>query len=412
MKPISFASFIAEQSGHLEHVEDELLNGGVAGARKAINTLRTVRDTLAGNTKTPINASVKFDGAPAIVAGTDPTDGMFFVAKKGIFNKNPRVYKTPSEIDADTSGDLNTKLKLALKHLPKAGIRGIVQGDFMFSSADLKVRDIDGVEYVTFQPNTIVYAVPTGTPLAKTIQAAKIGIVWHTKFEGSSLGSLQATFATDVTAGMNRVREVWAIDATYRDMSGQATFTADETKSVTASLAAAGKLFQSLPAAVLNDISADDVLLLTIKTALNSLVRSSKTMSPTSRATFVRSFVHQKATSDVESKKTPAGKQGSISKWAPALAYFKRHSIVNVAAMFEMMDRIVEAKVAVIAKMNQASAFKTYLRLSDGGIRATTPEGFVVVDRLSQTAVKLVDRLEFSRANFSPDVIKGFDARR
>ena len=111
-----FSSYLAEEKNvHMEHIEDSILNDGVNGARQAINYLRSLRDMLAGNTARSVKVTVKWDGAPAIFAGQDPSDGKFFVAKKGVFNKNPKVYKTNADIDADTDGDLNTKLKEALK---------------------------------------------------------------------------------------------------------------------------------------------------------------------------------------------------------------------------------------------------------------------------------------------------------
>ena len=67
---------------HLEHLEDEIINNGVDGGRAAINFLRSLRDMLAGNSRSSINMTVKWDGAPAIFAGKDPEDGKFFVAKK------------------------------------------------------------------------------------------------------------------------------------------------------------------------------------------------------------------------------------------------------------------------------------------------------------------------------------------
>ena len=140
----------------MEHVEDLVFNEGVNGTRKAINFLRSLRDMLAGNSKTSITSTVKWDGAPAIFAGVDPRDGKFFVAKKGVFNKEPKVYKTAAEVDADTSGDLAAKLKVALKEFSKLGIKsGVYQGDLMFTD-DKKTEVIDGEKYITFHPNTIV----------------------------------------------------------------------------------------------------------------------------------------------------------------------------------------------------------------------------------------------------------------
>ena len=153
-----FTNFITEQKNtHMTHIEDKVLYGGVKGTREAINALRNVRDMLAGKSSSKL--STKWDGAPAIFCGEDPRDGEFFVAKKGIFAKNPKVYKTNADIDADTSGDLADKLKLALKHLKPLGIKQVIQGDFLFTKQDLSKEKIDGKQYLTFHPNTIIYAV-------------------------------------------------------------------------------------------------------------------------------------------------------------------------------------------------------------------------------------------------------------
>jgi hypothetical protein len=182
----NFRTHITEQKNtHMTHIEDKVIYGGVKGTRQAILALRELRDMLRGVHDG--NVSVKWDGAPAIFAGTDPRDGKFFVAKKGIFNKNPKVYKSSADVDADTSGDLAAKLKLALKHLPALGIKGVVQGDFLFGPGDIKTKKIKGSSYVTFHPNTIVYALPSESAGAKAVKSAKIGIVWHTTYTGNSI---------------------------------------------------------------------------------------------------------------------------------------------------------------------------------------------------------------------------------
>ena len=166
---LKLKEFITEEKNtHMEHVEDMVFNEGVNGARKAILFLRDLRDMLAGSSTSKVTATVKWDGAPAVFAGVDPRDGKFFVAKKGVFNKSPKVYKTPAEIDADTSGDLAAKLKVALAEFKKLGItEGVYQGDLMFTKNDLKKENIDGQDYITFHPNTIVYAVPYDSALGR-----------------------------------------------------------------------------------------------------------------------------------------------------------------------------------------------------------------------------------------------------
>jgi hypothetical protein len=191
----SFKNQLSEAAGkntHMIHIEDLIIDGGVKGARQAIIALRSLRDMLSGNTKAAVDVTVKWDGAPAVFAGEDPRDGQFFVAKKGIFNADPKVYKSHADIDADTSGDLSKKLKMAYDYLKPLGIKGVIQGDFMFDKSDLKKENINGVSHIVFHPNTIAYAVPTGSALAKTIGSAKIGIVWHTTYSGATFETMRA----------------------------------------------------------------------------------------------------------------------------------------------------------------------------------------------------------------------------
>ena len=267
-------TYLTEQKNtHMYHIEELVFNEGVDGARKAINFLRDLRDMLSGNANSKISATVKWDGAPAIFVGVDPTDRKFFVAKKGVFNKNPKVYKTNAEIDADTTGDLAAKLKVALAEFSKLGITsGVYQGDLMFTN-DKKREKIDGVDYVTFHPNTIVYAVPVNTPLGQTIQKAKIGVVWHTAYTGRSFETMRAQFGTNIVRKFRANPNVWMDDANYKDYSGTATFTKRETDALTALLSNAGTIFRGINAKTLNAIKDNDELNQLFNTFNNKKVR-------------------------------------------------------------------------------------------------------------------------------------------
>ena len=192
---MKFTDILTEDKGgknlHLEHLEDEIINYGVNGGRAAINFLQSLRDMLAGSARSSVNMTVKWDGAPAIFAGIDPEDGKFFVAKKSVFNVNPKLYKTNAEIDADVSGALVSKFKIALAEFSKLGIKGVLQGDLMFTD-DVSTDTIEGTKYYTFQPNTIVYAVPVDSKLGSIIKKAKIGIVWHTTYSGKTLQDMKS----------------------------------------------------------------------------------------------------------------------------------------------------------------------------------------------------------------------------
>tara|TARA_A100001035_G_scaffold278922_1_gene278915 strand:- start:512 stop:1738 length:1227 start_codon:yes stop_codon:yes gene_type:complete len=403
-----FSTFLAEaKNTHMEHIEDNILNGGVNGARESMNFLRSVRDMLAGTSKSSVNISVKWDGAPAIFCGTDPSDGKFFVAKKGIFNKNPKVYKTPEEVREDTSGDLSNKLIKALELLPGLGIKGVIQGDFLFSKRDLKAQNIEGVKYLTFHPNTIVYAVPYG-PLSAEISRAEIGIVWHTRYKGKSFDTMQAEFGKNIANTLKKIPSVWSVDAEYQDTSGSATMTEKETAKVTKMLSDAGTIFQKLDASSLNGISDNEELLMRMKTFLNKKVRAGK------RVTNVRktvddmiTYFHDYYKIESDKRKSAKGKAGVTERKKEVMKYFSNTNRRNLENILNLMNAFVDIKMVLIKQMNKTAKLKTFLSTADG-FEVTDQEGYVAIDKIGKNAVKLVDRMEFSRANFSDKVIKGW----
>jgi hypothetical protein len=398
-----------EQNVHMEHVEDLVFNEGVDGTRKAINFLRDLRDMLAGNSSSKVTATVKWDGAPAIFAGVDPTDGKFFVAKKGVFNKNPKVYKTSAEVDADTQGDLATKLKIALTEFKKLGIKkGVYQGDLMFTKADLKTETIDGEKYTTFHPNTIVYAVPYSSELAAKVRTAKIGVVWHTTYTGNSFETMTASFGKPIASQLTHTPSVWMDDANYKDYSGTATFTASETKAVTDMLSKAGTLFNQIKADTINDISKDSDLLILVKTYNNTKVRAGERIqNPKQHVQGLFHWIYERFQKDIESKKTEKGKSAQEEKRKKIMAYFANHEQEQIAKVFELSNLIADIKLPIIAKMNQAGHISTFVKTKNG-FKVTGVEGFVAIDHLKGGAVKIVDRMEFSSNNFNPEIIKGW----
>lgn len=401
-----FAEFITEQKNtHMPHIEDRVLYRGVNGTRQAINALRSLRDMLAGSHSGQV--SVKWDGAPAIFAGIDPRDGQFFVAKKGIFNKNPKVYKTPAEVDADTSGDLASKLKQALKYLPELGIKGVVQGDFLFSKHDLSTEKIDGQKYLTFHPNTIVYAVPANTAAAKQIKQAQIGVVWHTTYRGSSFESMSASYGVDVSK-FRVSKNVWSQDAMLRDLTN-ATMSAADTKAVTVHLSNAGKLFNKVSSGTLQTLEANRELAQTIEQFNNTFVRKGEVVTNTTRHVnnLIR-WITNKHKKEINALKTPQGRARRQSKLDEVLSFFSPQNKVSLKHIFDLQKELVLAKLKLINTLNRLQTIDTFVKTKNG-FKVTGAEGFVAIDKIGGDAVKIVDRMEFSYNNFSPDILKGWD---
>jgi hypothetical protein len=414
-----FKNYIAEEvltedkNLHMTHLEDAVLDGGVVGTRNVINYLRALRDMLGGNTKAPVNVSVKWDGAPAIFAGKDPSDGKFFIAKKGVFNKNPKIYKTEAEIDNDISGDLASKFKVALKEFSKLGIEGVVQGDFLYTNDDLQTTAIDGESYITFHPNTIVYAVPTKSKLAKTISGSSIGVVFHTTYRGDSFETMSASFGKEIVPSLKKVKSVWAVDAVFEDKSGNATFTAAETKALNSILTKVGTLFRTIKKETLNGLSKanNEELNTRVNVYVNQKVRAGERIgNPKQFVAGLTKYINDYYGKEADKKKTQRGKDTQTAKRDSALAYFANNNKKEIERLFEMYNLLVDAKLMVISKLNHVDGLQTFLK-TNKGFEVTGQEGFVAIDHMGKNSLKLVDRLQFSKANFSTEYIKGWEKK-
>lgn len=394
-----------------EHIEDEILNFGVPGGRAAINFIRSLRDMFAGQSKGKVNISVKWDGAPAIFAGTDPEDGKFFVGTKGVFAKNPKLVKSKSDLDKHGySGGLREKLQIALANLPAIGIKGVLQGDMMFTQSDLEKTAIGDEDYLTFQPNTIVYAVPAKSQFAKTIKSAKMGVVWHTTYSGGKiLADMKASFGASVS-GLKRTKNVWFEDASYRDVSGTMLFTQKETAAITRHLSRAGKVFQKINSRSLQSfldvqktLEGGSAAGASFKTYNNTLVRAGEKVKDSRTHTrgyskYFEEWWKAKQIGSVKQEKTKKQKEKLMKEY---LRVF-RQTESTVRQVVEFQSHILDAKNLIVNKLDTGARrlAKTFIKTKTG-YKVTPDEGYVVVDRLKGNAVKLVDRLTFSHNNFT-----------
>ena len=389
----------------MTHIEDKVIYGGVTGTRQAILALRELRDMLKGVHDGSV--SVKWDGAPAIFAGIDPSDGNFFVAKKGIFNKNPKVYKSAADVDTDTSGDLAAKLKLALKYLPELGITGVVQGDFLYGPGDLKTQKIKGESYVTFHPNTIVYAVPTKSDAAKAIKSAKIGIVWHTTYKGNTFESMRASYGVDVSK-FKKSKNVWSQDAMLRDLT-RVTMSKKDTEIVNEYLSKAGFLFNKIAGSTLRQLETNDELPRLIEQFNNKYVRKGEVIGDSGRhVSMLIRWIRLKYAKEIAKRKSERGKASQQQKLDKILSFFSEENKTSLKYMFDLQKVIVLAKLKLINTLNKLSNVSTFVKTRNG-YKVTGEEGYVAIDKIGGDAVKIVDRMEFSYNNFSPDILKGWD---
>lgn len=404
---INFSEFLSESKGgknlHLEHIEEEILNFGIDGGRSSIEFLRSLRNMLSGESKTSVNMTVKWDGAPAIFAGIDPSDGKFFVAKKSVFNATPLLYKSVSQITSDTklSDSLKSKFSVAYKEFSKLGIKGVIQGDLMFTD-DVSEKTIDGESYLTFQQNTLMYAVQKDSDLGKQISRAKIGVVWHTTYSGSDLSSMKASFGVNIS-GLNKPSSVWMDDATYKDVSGSAKFSKKETVEITKILSSVGRDFRKIKSAEIKSFLKlqENMKGGTFKTYLNTFIKngenfSIKNVSKLKYSMYVKNYYDDKVISKLKSQK---GKDKRIKERDDIVKSLISYDSM-VVNLIKFMQGIVDAKMIIIKKLNSIKQLTSIFVKTSNGYEVSNPEGYVAIDK-SGNAVKLVDRMEFSFNNFT-----------
>jgi hypothetical protein len=406
----SFKGFVTkEKNTHLEHVEDQIIDKGSKGGQNAINFLKSIRDMLAGSSGRKVNMSVKWDGAPAIICGINPENGKFFVGTKSVFNVNPKINYTSGDIRRNHSGPLADKLSVALRELQKLNITGILQGDFLFTKSDLKTDTIDGESMITFTPNTITYAVPVNSSIGRRITRARMGIVFHTSYSGRTMKDLKAGFGT--VSGRSGIASVFLADAAYKDVSGSAKLTSSELSQFNARLRMAeGSLLKAGP--ILDEMSKSTSDQLSVafrlKTFFNYYIKNTQgnMAKVKTLVDMFREYYVSLLNAEIDARKTDSGKQKYKDLLQTNLRYIDRN---KQSLYFAIASHVTlqNAKNFLINKLSEIQSIGHFLR-TPNGYRVTAPEGFVAVDR-GAGAVKLVDRLEFSRANFTAekDWVKG-----
>ena len=384
---------------HLEHLEDLLFNRGYAGAEEALNYIDSLRHMLAEGTGTTTQLTVKWDGSPALICGIDPADGKFFVGTKAVFAKgNPRRVKRAQDVEEfyPDQPELQEILLTALKYLPKLSIGGVVQGDLMFIPGRVTTVNVNGEDCYVFTPNTITYAVPVNSQLGQRIAQAKMGIIFHTTYTGDSIDTMTANFGVNV-ASFNQTKDVWFDDATYKDYTGIASLTPSENAKIEKYLAATAKTMQKIGQQRFDIVLADKEFNRMIKPFVNQQIRQGAQITEPTR--FLQDFMKYYETEMMKGVADPTSRvaQNRLAKIQAKEQWIADNSN-NLVGVLATYKRVIELKHMLLHKLSQVEGIGTFQKTNDG-YKVTAPEGFVAIGH-DGGAIKLVDRLTFSRTNF------------
>jgi len=407
---------------HLEHLDDEIWNKGYVGAEEAISYIEGATNLLYGTTDQRYFATKKWDGSPALLMGTDPETGQFVMGDKGIFSKTKenKIYKAsdvdrvkPDKVGAggekvDYSG-LREKLKIAFNFLKDLNYGDkILQGDLLWTAGDgaSGFKNIDGQNYFTFKPNLLTYAVPADTPLAQRMSKAKVGIVFHTTYEGGpTLQDMQAHFGADVE-NLGTSPNVWYRDAAIKDVSGSVTLTKQDTYELRYAVQELRSFLRGIGQETFNwletSLGGHNVRDL-IKIDINKMVRGGQFEQPGGYVKAFMSRLEERLNADIEKLKTVKGQERKAAEKEAALKYIQQHEeeIENVYFLFLGIQRVKDRLQKHFSLIRQID---TFIARPDGSYDVKPEEGVVIVDHLGKggkEAVKIVDRLDFSRENFA-----------
>ena len=384
---------------HLEHIEDLVITNGFEGGKSVVEYFKGLLVTLQGTSSEAVAVSVKWDGAPAVVCGTNPDNGKFFVGTKSVFAQNAKINYTKKDIARNHgTDDLGQKLLKCLVHLQKLNIQEVIQGDLLFTDNDITRKNIKGKPHITFTPNTITYAVEEQSELGKQIDAAKLGIISHTTYTGDTLADMTASGGANVES-LSKNPDVFFDNATYKDVSGSAKFTAKETAQFMNGIDKLESLLTNVPRNLTDQLGQNNDFVGYFQMYINAMVKEGKL--PTNINEYLRGFKEfynarmQQQIAGLKAQKALALRQDKMKQMPQFLARVRK----PLQAMLTFYKAVQTMKGFVLNKMNQAMAIGSFAQ-TDNGLEVTDPEGFVAVDKTGN-AVKLVDRLGFSRRNLT-----------
>ena len=390
------------QLKHLEHIEDEILNHGSAGCMASVSAMKELLRML-GKKPSSGYMQTKWDGAPSVVCGKHPANGLFFVGTKSVFNKEkPKVCYDESDVDmyyGDASPDLISKLKLCVKYFPSLNMDSVCQGDLLFTS-DVKSETVDGEQLYTFKPNAITYGIPVDHPLGKKISKAKIGIVFHTSYTGNDIATMSARAGAPTFTSPGDVFLV-ENDTPMDDISVDRSVLSKFEQNITLVDSMCKKSADFLDHLVDNMGTTGDKkfhVASYLKQFFNAEIRGGKSIgSAQTTLKALGEFYHEKMMAVIDKLKSDKTITERRKQMYDGIQYLEDNAD-KFTAMLTLYTKIIECKDLVMEQLDHLETFRTYVQ-TDKGYKVTNPEGYVL--HHNGDMIKLVNRIEFSYINFT-----------
>ena len=390
-----------KQLKHLEHLEDEMLNYGVDGCKAAVSFLKELRKML-GQQESGGFMQTKWDGAPSVICGMDPLADIFFVGTKSVFNKDtPKICYSEEDVDSMYSGDLAEKLKFSYRYFSKLGIKGVIQGDLLYTS-DIRKETVDGELLYTFRPNTITYGIPVDHPIGQAAGRSKIGVVFHTHYKGTDLPTMQAMAGAPVDT-YNDIPEVLLVkNDTPMDRVGFSKAEMSKFNNYISKIermcGICGDFLDELVAKTGTTGDSKFHIASYLKQFFNNEIKNARSIVRIDETMYdMLNFYEEKTSKELAKIKTVA----NLTKKRELVYGSQNYVVDNVykfKAMLTLYKELQAVKQMVIDKLDHLEEFRTYVQ-TEKGYKVTTPEGYVL--HKDGSMIKFVNRLEFAYNNFT-----------
>lgn len=407
-------AFVKRANTHQTHFEDLVLLGpdGIAEIKDKIEKFLA---TSAGQ-DVGMNTTTKIDGAPAVICYSKfpgyPDNSICL--KSFVANAN-NVISTEDEI-MSKYGDrpsMAEKLVYCLQ-LAKLIPEGEAwQGDCLFSTDDKKVEEIRGKEYITFQPNKIVYAFSEDNPGYEDVKNAEFGIAFHTVYKDDGNGGKTQSFRPEIDKVL---WPNWAYIMSPALNVNKDKFDIDRIKALYQSFVKGADELCADPA--YKDLINNEIFMGYWNTFENASLADKKETQLNCETVIndLKEYIAEKQTKEFQKKfttmKTAKGKMGAIDKWAGDVAEIKEiinYSRETIVHLVEVLNAAAEIKMTMWEGFKTSNHdYSTFYKSRTHGVIDANMEGVAMSDA-EGNIVKIVDRSEFSSANRDPDIMAGWE---
>ena len=207
---------------------------------------------------------------------------------------------------------------------------------------------------------------------------------------------MDAQFGADIS-GLKKTNDVWVDDATIKNVSGTVTLTKEEQLEIQLAMKYLNP--GSVDATVWSAMQSNSEFINSFKMFVNSEIKKGTGITqPTNIINKFATYYRQRKEKELEGLKQDQAKQKRIEQIKNQLQFLSDNN-VGLGAILSMYNTTIKAKNIILSKLKNIQQIGTFKKTGTG-LEVTDPEGFVAINA-GGNAVKLVDRLAFSRTNLT-----------